>query len=86
MAQVRLNPETGSPYCTGCYEEMHWLPWFLDSRCRGQEMARHLGSLGPRVQEFAKRHAGCDQRPEIVTVTDTGVTIIDRRRGSVAEG
>lgn len=64
---------------------MSWLPLSLDSRCRGNEKfskeAAKLGTLGYSVEEFAKRHEDCVEKPEIVEeIPGTNIKVVDRRR------
>jgi hypothetical protein len=74
MAEMRSRESNGSPYCTGCGAEMHWLPEFLDSRGKR--------TLARDVAAFGRQHAGCPDR-ETWEVTAAGITVIDRR-GAVA--
>ena len=80
MANVTPAGWLGRPRCEGCGEEMDVLPHAIVSSVREPftSDAARRGSFGPRVAEFAERHADCPEPRRDVTAA--GVTVIDRRR------
>lgn len=71
MARVAVSENTGGPYCTGCGEEMYWLPGSLDSRPKR--------TLAREVVAFAMEHADCPDR-ETREMTASGVTGIVQQK------